>query len=279
MPHSSSFARPLAVLAFACLGAGGALAGGWVEADVARVRLLEGEARESGALRAGLDIELKDGWKTYWRAPGSTGVAPEFDWSGSTNLKSAQVLWPRPKKLDSAGAEFWGYDSHVALPILVTPEDPALPVTLDVRIYFGVCRDICTPLDLELSRSLTGEPATPEESRRIAEAETLVPPDGEAAGVAIGEAKLIGEGIRREFVMRLAESGSFETPEAIFSGPSSLVFGPVEVSREDGAMVLRAKAMAFGKRDWNEAPVSATLMEGPFAAEAHGEITVSATKP
>ncbi len=258
---------------------GAALAGGWVEADVARVRLLAGEARETGELRAALDIELKDGWKTYWRAPGSTGVAPEFDWSASANLKSAEVLWPRPKRLESAGAEFWGYDSHVALPIRVTPEDPEKPVELDVQIYFGVCRDICTPLDLELKRSLTGEQASVEESRRIAEAETLVPPDGAAAGVTLGEARLIGEGVRRSLVIELAESGSFEAPEAIFAGPPSLVVGPVEVSHEEGGMVLRAQAMAFGKRDWEGAPISVTLLEGPFAAEARGEIKLVAAAP
>ncbi|MDD2868064.1 protein-disulfide reductase DsbD domain-containing protein [Neomegalonema sp.] len=276
-----TFARSaLAALLLTTSAPGGAaLAGGWVEADVARVRLLEGEARNATELRAALDIELKEGWKTYWRAPGSTGVAPEFDWSGSTNLKSAEVLWPRPRKLESAGAEFWGYDSHLALPIRVTPEDPTKPVDLDVQIYFGVCRDICTPLDLEVRRSLTGEPASTEESRRIAEAETLVPPDGEAAGVALGEAKLIGEGIRRSLEIRLAESGSFEAPEAIFAGPPSLVVGPVEVSREGDDMILRAQAMAFGKRDWEGAPISVTLLEGPFAAEARGEIKLVAAAP
>lgn len=273
---------PLSGFAFSallCLLAGGALAEGWVEADVARVRLLEGKPHEKGELLAGLDIELKDGWKTYWRAPGSTGVTPEFDWSASRNLKSAEVLWPRPKKLDSAGAEFWGYDSHVALPIRVTPEDPSKPVDLAVQIYFGVCQDICTPLDLALSRSLTGAPATPEESRRIAEAETLVPPDGATVGVKFGEVRLEGEGIRRSLVAELDESGSFAAPEAIFAGPASLVIGPAEVAQEEGRMVLRARAMAFGKRDWEGAPISVTLLEGPFAAEAHGEITAEIAAP
>ena len=247
---------------------------GWVEADVARVRLLEGEAASPEKLRAALDIELKEGWKTYWRAPGETGVAPEFDWSRSTNLRSLEVLWPRPKKLDSGGAEFWGYDSHVALPISVTPEDPSKPVVLDLDVYLGVCKSICTPLDLTLSRRLTGEPATSDENRGIAEAEILVPHEGEAMGVALGEVRLEGEGIHRRIIAEFDKPGSFEEPEAIFASSSSLVFGTAETQEKDGKLIVSAPAMVFGKEDWVGEPISVTMFEGPFSAEAKGAVTV-----
>src|SRR5262245_46046481 len=44
---------------------------------------------ESGnrVLRAGVEIKLQPGWKTYWRYPGDAGVPPVFDFAASDNVK------------------------------------------------------------------------------------------------------------------------------------------------------------------------------------------------
>ena len=34
---------------------------------------------QGGVWRAGLDLALDKGWKTYWRMPGDAGVPPMFD--------------------------------------------------------------------------------------------------------------------------------------------------------------------------------------------------------
>ncbi|HWL73674.1 MAG TPA: protein-disulfide reductase DsbD domain-containing protein, partial [Burkholderiaceae bacterium] len=47
-------------------------------------------------LRAGVEIKMQPGWKTYWRYPGDSGVPPAFDFAASDNVKSATVLWPAP---------------------------------------------------------------------------------------------------------------------------------------------------------------------------------------
>ena len=47
-------------------------------------------ADESGnrVLRAGVEIKLLPGWKTYWRYPGDAGVPPVFDFAASDNVRS-----------------------------------------------------------------------------------------------------------------------------------------------------------------------------------------------
>jgi DsbC/DsbD-like thiol-disulfide interchange protein len=52
-----------------------------------------------GSLRAGVEIRLASGWKTYWRYPGDSGVPPVFDFSKSENVKSLSILWPGPPRL------------------------------------------------------------------------------------------------------------------------------------------------------------------------------------
>src|SRR6476660_5184175 len=62
------------------------------------VRLIAGDTKSVGdaPLRAGIEIRLAPGWKTYWRYPGDSGVPPRFDFSGSDNLARAKVLYPAP---------------------------------------------------------------------------------------------------------------------------------------------------------------------------------------
>lgn len=118
----------------------------WVEIHAARVRLVgtRWKAGEAHYL-VGLEVALDDGWKTYWRMPGDSGVPPTFEWTGSTNLEKANVLYPAPVRLKEAGGEAIGYRGTVLFPIAITPKDTDAPVGLKLSLEFGICRDICIP--------------------------------------------------------------------------------------------------------------------------------------
>ena len=56
----------------------------WEDDAQSAARLISARAvNESGGrmFRAGVEIKLKDGWKTYWRYPGDSGVPPLLDFS------------------------------------------------------------------------------------------------------------------------------------------------------------------------------------------------------
>lgn len=109
------------------------------------------DERDGGArLVAGIEITLEPGWKTYWRSPGE-GMPPSFAWDESSNLKSAEVLWPAPVRFELAGLSSIGYKDRVLLPVLITPEDAAKPVNLSVSVAYGICKDICMPVEAQLS--------------------------------------------------------------------------------------------------------------------------------
>jgi DsbC/DsbD-like thiol-disulfide interchange protein len=112
-----------------------------------RLRLICGEPLDDGMLRAGVDIILDHGWKTYWRMPGDAGVPPQFDWSASANVKSVEVLWPAPARIIDAGGETVGYKDQVVFPLRVAPLRAAESVTLELTMFLGVCKDICIPVD------------------------------------------------------------------------------------------------------------------------------------
>ncbi len=104
---------------------------------------------------AAMRIELKDGWKTYWRAPGEAGIPPTFNWQGSDNLKSVKLFWPTPKVFTVNGLQSIGYKGVIILPIELTPAGPAdTRIALRGQLDLGVCEDICVPISVQISADL-----------------------------------------------------------------------------------------------------------------------------
>jgi DsbC/DsbD-like thiol-disulfide interchange protein len=148
MPKCSTFVPSLlvlgAALAIPCAAAG--TASGWAERHNSRARLIAG-----GGL-AGVELELPEGWKTYWRNPGDAGgVPPSFDWSRSENLADAKVLYPAPKRFTDSGGATVGYKGTVIFPVELTPKDPKKPIGLHLLFDYGVCKEICIPAEADLS--------------------------------------------------------------------------------------------------------------------------------
>ena len=96
----------------------------WTASTNSKVRLVAGmSGEEAGRSRvSGIQLRMDPGWKTYWRNPGDSGMPPEFDWTGSKNLKSAEVLYPAPRRFDDAGGVAVGYGEDVLFPVKLMPE-------------------------------------------------------------------------------------------------------------------------------------------------------------
>jgi DsbC/DsbD-like thiol-disulfide interchange protein len=113
-------------------------------------RLLPGWQQADGSHVAALEVTLSDGWKTYWRAPGDAGVPPVFSWSGSRNVHSVQVIWPRPEVFYQNGMRSIGYSKRMVLPLRIEPRGNGGQMRLDGDIQIGICSDVCVPMTLSL---------------------------------------------------------------------------------------------------------------------------------
>jgi DsbC/DsbD-like thiol-disulfide interchange protein len=158
----------------------------------AAVRLVAGTGRTGGPLRAGVEVRLADGWKTYWRYPGDSGVPPVFDFSKSENIKSVSILWPAPHRFAYEGGASIGYKGDVIFPVHVIPNDPGRPATLRLSVEYAVCEKLCIPArgqaELALSSALSPYDA------RLAAAEARAPKPA-----AVGDAgPLSVAAVRRE---------------------------------------------------------------------------------
>ena len=148
-----------ASLGIACAGAAQAASAGdspWLDQTHAKVRLISGTVAEDGAKApyAGIQLRMEPGWKTYWRNPGDSGVPPSFDWSGSKNLKSAEVLYPAPHRFAEASGTAIGYGDEVVFPVKITPERDGEPVELALTFDYGLCKELCIPNTASLALAL-----------------------------------------------------------------------------------------------------------------------------
>ena len=137
------------------------------------VRLIAGDEKiENGAkiLRAGVEIRLSPGWKTYWRYPGDSGVPPNFDFGKSDNVKSVSVRWPAPQLFVDSEGNTIGYKDGVTLPLAIVPKEPGRPVTLRLNVDYAICEKLCVPAQARAELTLPGQP-----SPALAAADKLVP--------------------------------------------------------------------------------------------------------
>ena len=151
-------------------------ASGWDTQAHTAVRLIAGamiKTPEAAFLRAGIEIKLDPGWKTYWRDPGDSGVPPTFDFADSDNVKSVTVLWPAPERFsDGAGGDLIGYVDHVILPLQVAPQDAAKQTSLHLKLGYAICGNLCVPVEADLTLALNGDGA---EEAAIERADIRVP--------------------------------------------------------------------------------------------------------
>jgi len=156
--RAASLPAALAIGVFLGIASGGAFAAPvgespWAGQTDSKVRLVSGMITQGGSTAPYTAIQLRmdPGWKTYWRNPGDSGVPPTFDWSGSKNLKSAEVLYPAPHRFADANGTAIGYKGEVVFPVKITPEHAGEPVNLALTFQYGLCKDLCIPNSASLN--------------------------------------------------------------------------------------------------------------------------------
>jgi DsbC/DsbD-like thiol-disulfide interchange protein len=163
----------------------------WNEDVRSALRLIAGTNKAGDAvLRAGIEIKLKPGWKTYWRYPGDSGVPPSFDFSGSENLKTADVLYPVPRLFTDETGQSLGYKDAVIFPVSVSPQQAGKAVRLRVKIDYAVCEKLCVPV--EGRAELTLEPGDSKNEAALTAAEARVPKHVTAAQLGLTAKRVKG---------------------------------------------------------------------------------------
>jgi suppressor for copper-sensitivity B len=146
-------------------------------------------------------------------------------------------------------------------------------VTLDAKITYMVCEEICVPLEAQLSLPLPAGEAMPSMSAyRIERWRARVPGDGEAAGLAIGDVALSGSVDQPLLTVQVSSLVPFAVPDLIVEGPPGYLFRKPEISLDSSgqaaSFVLPVLLGPQVNRPLENASLQLTLVDGARAMAA-----------
>lgn len=208
----------------------------WQQGQGVQARLLSSHSSidATANLFLGLDVQLQDGWDTYWRTPGDAGFPPKLHFEGSQNIAGHALLYPRPIRMTLLGLETIGYKDSVLFPIVVTQEHPGKDVQVKLKVTLLVCKDICVPNDFLFALSIpSGAAAHSEYFPAIEAAQTLVPTNNPAAGIEVTQATRTADGL----LIAMQGNKTLRNPELLIES-DTVLFGRPEIQQQTPAMVL-----------------------------------------
>jgi thiol:disulfide interchange protein DsbD len=104
-----------------------------------------------------LRLKLDDGWHTYWRNPGDSGLPTTLAWTLPQGFAAGAIEWPTPRALPVGPLVNYGYEGEVLhLVTLTVPAtlEPGSTARLAARADWLVCRETCIPDGADLALTL-----------------------------------------------------------------------------------------------------------------------------
>lgn len=144
--------------------------------DPLDIRLLNGGySGTTGTALLGIEVAMPKGWHTYWKTAGEGGFPPEIDTSESSNIRSFDLAWPAPERIETAAVpgepslQTNGYMDRAVLPVLVKPADPAKDVVVKLSLRLYACKDYCAAFERNLEATIKPSAVSASDQRKIAE--------------------------------------------------------------------------------------------------------------
>jgi thiol:disulfide interchange protein/DsbC/DsbD-like thiol-disulfide interchange protein len=104
-----------------------------------------------------LELNIRDGWHTYWRNPGDSGQATTLKWQLPPGFTAGDIVWATPHRFEIPPLVNYGYAKHaVHLVNITAPKDlqAGTAIVLAAKAGWLVCSDVCIPEDAQLQLKL-----------------------------------------------------------------------------------------------------------------------------
>ena len=160
------------------------LTGNTVATDNVKARLLseQNSIAPGQSVWVALELDIRDGWHTYWRNPGDSGQATQIAWSLPPGLTAGDIEWTTPHRFVVAPLVNYGYAKHAMHLVKITASPDlkaAAPLDLQAKASWLVCADVCIPesanLGLKLPVTAAGGPKDPAVARLFDQARAELP--------------------------------------------------------------------------------------------------------
>ncbi|MCR9123673.1 MAG: protein-disulfide reductase DsbD family protein [Phyllobacteriaceae bacterium] len=189
-------------------------------------------------IRAMLEIRLEEGWKTYWRDPGASGIPPQIDVSGSKGVANARLHYPVPVWIDNPYGDFAGYDAPVALPVTMTRTANG-KADLVANVFLGICEDICIPVQTQFTMRIGNATGSTLAAMRVEQAHAALPPP-DADGLSVMEDGHTADGDARILVVDATNADA--APQLFVHALDGTQFKPPKLLSSDRGTAIFALA-------------------------------------
>ena len=126
--------------------------------------------RPGGMFTLGVSLRPDDGWHTYWRNSGDSGLPTKVEWTLPERFHAGDLLWPHPVKLGKPPYVTFGYEKDaLLLTHFDTPSSlrAGSDVTIGAAVRWLACRDdACVPGKADLTLKLRVDEAAPQPDAR-----------------------------------------------------------------------------------------------------------------
>src|SRR4029077_7041752 len=99
-----------------------ALSGNVVATQNVKARLVsEANAIAPGqSIWVALELNIRDGWHTYWRNPGDSGQATTLKWQLPPGFTAGDIVWTAPHRFEIPPLVNYGYAKHAVHLVQIT---------------------------------------------------------------------------------------------------------------------------------------------------------------
>ena len=121
--------------------------------------------KPGGSFWTAVQLRMDDGWHTYWRNPGDSGLKTNIDWQLPDGFKAGSIQWPYPERIVKEPQVLYGYHDTIFLlsEISVAETVPVgEAVFIEADINWLECATICIPGKANLKLHLEVKDTQPE---------------------------------------------------------------------------------------------------------------------
>lgn len=206
----------------------------WAVNEGGRMRIVAMPPDPDGTVRGALQIEPNQGWITYWKEPGESGIPPQLSLNAADGVSLSPMSFPIPKRIDTDSLRDIGYDAPVSFPFRMKVDDPNKAHSVTASAFIGLCRNICIPFQAEFSLGLKPEMGTPVQEAMILNGVTSRLPGKPTDDFGVAQYAMTQGGKVLRLTLKLP-TGAQKAPDVIVTGPEGYVFfDEKNVHEEDG---------------------------------------------
>lgn len=227
-----------------------------------RLRLVSSDRIDvSGRTLVGLDLEMPQSTRTYWKAPGEGGLALSLDWSQSRGVAQAEMVWPYPLIDQSLGVDEFIYLGPTLLPVALTLD--SLVGEIAISVVMGICETQCLPARASFTLPINGTGRVDTiNDLRLRQAEALAPIAWPGPGPA---ATLLGLDQAAGGILVRLEDASIDPASLIGVDGRGDALGAPQKSREPNLVLLPVSAARAGDIDGTRIELTFMTPSGAFS--------------